>query len=559
MDVKIRSIEKTLSWDNYLQQYAKQADYVLAAIGTLLRLFHFFNNRSLWEDEVYLSTGIVKLKFWALISQPLPYQQKAPLGYLLASKLCLSGFGNHEMALRLFPLICGIASLFIFLPVARYFLKPSGALLAISLLAFSPQLIYHSVEAKQYATELFATILLLYTYIVYKDRSDISSLMAWAAWGSLITWFSFSVIFIMAAIACTLSVNSLLKKTWPTLGKHVLTFSFWFISFGLNYYLFSGKDAHAGWLIDFYVKHDAFMPRSFQAFTWVLHQLFSFLHYPMGFSWFNAGDYASRFRQMIFRFAWIPIIVSVSGLYYLYKSDKSLLLLICSCFVIVFLTSALKLYPFHERLTVFLAPLFILLVAAGGQWFIERWRKSYYWLCLLPLMLLFGPVYNSFRLLIRTDLFGDYKKSYDREAFFYLDQHYHAGDMVYVYWNDLPAYDFYKMVYPLKYTGIRGGDYRYQTSSFVAYFNRLDTDFKAFKGKKRVWIIFNNHFDIAIGNYISKPSWYYAKNNGPELFQNWLLKNGQIIESFRPEKPGVASNLSVWLMDLGVNRKDTDE
>jgi len=292
------------------------------------------------------------------------------------------------------------------------------------------------------------------------------------------------------------------------------------------------------------------MPMSFHAFAWTGHQYFSFLNYPMGLSWFNAGDYDSRFHQMIFRFAWIPIIITVAGIYYLYKNNKQLLILIFSSFILVFMASTLKLYPFHERLTVFLAPLFILLIASGCQLFIEPEQKIYLWQYLLLLMLLFGPVYNSLRLLKRTDLFGDYKKSYDREAFLYLNQNYLPGDIVYTYWNDLPDYNFYKMVYPLKYSGIQGNDYRYQTSSFGDYFNHLDADFKTFEGKKRVWIIFNNHFDIAIGNYIGNPSWYYARNNGPLLFQSWLLKKGKVIQSFHPERSGAASNLSIWLMDF---------
>jgi hypothetical protein len=550
MVIKATFYEKIVTGNDDSQKYLKVSGYFVIAAGILLRLFHYFNNRSLWEDEVYLSTGLVKLNLWALFNHSLAYQQKAPLGYLLVSKLCLLLFGNHEMALRLFPLICGVASLLVFLPVVRYFLQPLGVLVAISLLAFSPQLVYHSVEAKQYATELFTTILFLYTFIVYKNRFDFKSLVSWAFYGAIIAWFSFSIVFIMAATACTLLLNSLVKKKWPHLLKQAFTFSIWFISFGINYLLFSGKNAHTGWLIDFYVKHDAFMPISFHALAWVGHQFFSFLNYPMGLSWFNAVDYDSRFHQMLLRFAWIPIIIAVTGTYHLYKNNKQLLVLIFSSFIIVFMASTLKLYPFHERLTVFLAPLFILLIAAGCQLLIAPKQKRYTWQYLPILMLLFGPVYNSLRLLKRTDLFGDYKKSYNREAFFYLNQNYQSGDIVYTYWNDLPAYDFYKMVYPLKYTGIQGVDYRYQTSSFTDYFNHLNTDFKTFEGKKRVWIIFNNHFDIAIGNYIGNPSWYYARNNGPQLFQSWLLKKGKIIQSFHPESSGAASNLSVWLMDF---------
>src|ERR1700709_2485323 len=90
--------------------------WCIIGVGIALRLFHYFNDRSLWEDEIYLSTGLVKLSLSGLLHQSLDFQQKAPIGYLLIAKLCTMLFGPQEMGLRLLPLLCGIGSLFVFLP-----------------------------------------------------------------------------------------------------------------------------------------------------------------------------------------------------------------------------------------------------------------------------------------------------------------------------------------------------------------------------------------------------------------------------------------------------------
>lgn len=172
--------------------------YLLISTGVLLRLFFFFYNRSLWMDEVYLSASLIKMNFQELATQTLDYQQKAPIGVLWIVKLLVNLWGTNEMVLRLFPLLCGIVSLFVFLPVVKYFLRPMGVIVAIGILALAPPLIFHSVEIKQYATELLATILLFYLYIRYKDINTISALFLWGFWIAVIIWFSYSALFIFA-------------------------------------------------------------------------------------------------------------------------------------------------------------------------------------------------------------------------------------------------------------------------------------------------------------------------------------------------------------------------
>jgi len=528
--------------------------WLLIALGIFLRLFHYFNNRSLWEDEVYLSTGIDKLSFSQLLHQPLDFQQKAPIGYLLVVKLCTLVFGPREMGLRFFQLVSGIASLFVFLPVARKFLENLGLMVAIGILALAPPLVYHSVEAKQYGVELFGTILLLYTYVRYNDKTDMRSLLTWGVWGAVIVWFSYSSVFIMAGMALTIGLKYLIEKQWHMLPKLVVVFVLWFGSFAVNYIVFTQKDAHTGWLVDFFIHHDAFVPMSSAAGSWLASHFVGFFNYPLGLSWAVVYNHGALY-QLFYRVAWVPMIFSLLGVYYLLKHNKWLLLLIFGTFLIVLVASAVKLYPFHERLTVFLAPLTILLLASGCEIIFtdNHFKKIARWA--LVLILLIGPAKNSFAAVFNTGLFGDYKKSYHREAFLYLNNHFQPGDTVYVYWNDLPAWKLYKKLYPLKYTAKEGTDFRYTSHSFPEYFTKLDSELKPFMGKKRVWIVSNNNFDIEIGDYIGQPKWYYVKDDGVKRFDQWLLSKGKLIDSYKPNDPGIVSNISIRLMDFSGNLK----
>ena len=218
---------------------ARQLMWVLIAAGIGLRLFHYFYNRSLWIDEVYLSTSLVQMDFWQLATEELAYQQKAPIGFLWLVKLVVLLFGNGEMALRLVPLLSGIAALFVFRPVAKCMLKPLGAVLAMALLALAPVLVYHSVEMKQYSTEMLASVLSLYLYLKFHEKLALKSLLIWGFAGAIILWFSYSSIFLLAGIGIGLSLHYLLKKQWKPLFLSLIPFGLWFFSFALNFYLFT--------------------------------------------------------------------------------------------------------------------------------------------------------------------------------------------------------------------------------------------------------------------------------------------------------------------------------
>ena len=62
------------------------AIFAFIFIGVFFRVFHFFHNRSLFIDELFLNINLLKLSFRELAVGPFMYEQKAPIGYLWAVK-----------------------------------------------------------------------------------------------------------------------------------------------------------------------------------------------------------------------------------------------------------------------------------------------------------------------------------------------------------------------------------------------------------------------------------------------------------------------------------------
>lgn len=537
-----------------MAQRWRVAGWCVIALGIFLRIFHFAANRSLWEDEVFLSSSLVRMNFRQLAVMPLDYQQRAPLGFLWAVKLIVNFLGKQEMQLRLFSLLGGITALFAFRPVARYFLKPVGAFVALAILALAPPLIYHSVEVKQYGTEMLATVLSLLLYVKYNGKTDGASLLKWGLGGAVILWFSFSALFILSGIACSVCLYYLLKKDRKRFVRSLLPFGLWLFSFALVYVLFVSRYHDEPWLNYFWQNRKAFAPfppKTLNDLAWPFIQLYSFIHYPLGLSWFEL-DYLKPYSSVVrilARMPLLPVVFLIAGFISFWKKDRRLLLVLSFPLLVAVVASGLKLYPLHERLSLFLAPLVILFVARGcdSLWNTQRFAPAFKYLLLV--LLLAAPVANDARQAVDVNYFGEYKKSYQREVLLYLDKQFQPGDIVYVYWNDLPGYKLYENAYNLGFDAVEGRDVRLLSNGFTDYFQRLAPDFDQLKGKKRVWVIYRNFNGMKIGDFEGRPEWYYKDVDAVAKFHDQLASMGKEISTYDPTGKGL-SDIHLSLFDL---------
>ena len=349
--------------------------YVLLGVGAALRLFHFFDNRSLWIDEVYVALSLIRMDFGQLARPALLYEQKAPVLFLWLCRAAVAVFGEREMALRLVPLLSGLAGLLLFVPVARALLRPLGAAVAVGALALAPPLIYHSVEIKQYSTELLATVVALWLFVRYRHRPGWVALTAWGLAGAALVWLSYAVIFVLVATAGAVSLSYLRRRNWPQLLRHALPFGLWAVSFGVNYLLFTSKYTESGWLVYWFETLGAFLPppTSWAALKWPFYQLYLALDYPLGLL-LDRSVLGSALPRLLLRV--VPLGCFVAGLWAFLRQDRPLFLLLVFAVVLTMLASGLEKYPFYERLIVFLAPVFLLFIAGGcdylSQWFARR-------------------------------------------------------------------------------------------------------------------------------------------------------------------------------------------
>ena len=132
------------------------------ALGCLLRIVRYAQNLPLWSDECFLAVNFIR-RGYADLLQPLDNGQIAPLLFLWAQRLVIDLVGFSECGLRLFALLCGLASVFLFWRFAGDVLgsRSLPTLLAVGIFAVSVHPIRHAAEAKPYASDLLMALALL--------------------------------------------------------------------------------------------------------------------------------------------------------------------------------------------------------------------------------------------------------------------------------------------------------------------------------------------------------------------------------------------------------------
>src|SRR5262245_24076263 len=87
--------------------------WIIVIYGALVRTATYLANSSFHHDEAQIALNVVDRRFTDIMHS-LSGMQAAPLGFLAAEKLAVILLGPSELALRLFPLIAGIAALILF-------------------------------------------------------------------------------------------------------------------------------------------------------------------------------------------------------------------------------------------------------------------------------------------------------------------------------------------------------------------------------------------------------------------------------------------------------------
>jgi uncharacterized membrane protein len=324
--------------------------WALILIGAAIRLRMYLADRSLWRDEASLSLNIIHRSFGGLL-HPLDYDQGAPIGFLMIQKLAVTFFGSNEFVLRFWPTLASILVLPLFYRLCRLILSRRGALIALAVLAMSAGNSFYWADAKQYSTDVLATVALLLcaaeAFPAENTRRKITLIVV----GAVAIWFSHPAVFVLSGIGVAAVIRWFAQKSRRRAAEVFLLAAVWGASFLANYLLCLRNLAHSDYLQQFWSeKADAFAPMSasIDSLIWYKRHFFELFRYP----------FAQALEGLV-------ALAFLLGVVLIFHRRKALLAMLLVPMLAALAASAVHQYPFDTRLLLFLVPLTTIAVAAG--------------------------------------------------------------------------------------------------------------------------------------------------------------------------------------------------
>ncbi len=315
-----------------------------------VRLMVYLSDRPMHIDELRVVQNLAERGFAGLV-RPLAHEQFTPVGVLWVLKALVEVFGYGPAVLRLWPLLAGLAAVAVTgLWVWRAMGLWPGAF-AVVLLAAAPKLIDRAAEVKQYSTEMLATAAILCSALHAIKHPGRSSLVMLAIVCVLCVLFSHASVFVIAGVFVAMGFRALVQRERSTLVGLVVAVLPAALGFLALYFINYRHGAESDLLANYWA--DDFMPAvgSPGFFAWWPRRV-AWLLSPVGFP-FTA-------------IAGAGMLLGLSAL--IVTRRWTLLAMITLPMLVTLLAAVVHVYPFSERMVLFLSPLVAGLIAIGLGW-----------------------------------------------------------------------------------------------------------------------------------------------------------------------------------------------
>jgi hypothetical protein len=465
--------------------WERAAIAMLLLVGAVLRLRQYLTGRSLWADEASLALNIVNRNFGGMF-QPLDHDQGAPIGFLLVEKFFNSILGKNEFILRLFPLLVGVFSLWLFYLLLKRVMNGAGLLIALALFALNPRLVYYSSEVKQYIVDVAVTISLLLVTAPLWGTSPRKKDFAWLTLAGLIAlWLSHPALFVLAGIGLALVLIYLKRRDFSNLRRVIAMGILWVLNIGLLYLLILRDLSQQAYLREYW--QGAFLPMPpWSDPGWFMRSLNENIGIQFGI------PYAVLFVFALMLVGWVSLSLrgGASSAATWQSSINQNYAITFTCILVVTLTaSALQLYPIFERMILFLVPIGLILLGKAVEALYGQLRKyqfpGVFVASAVVGLLIYGPLVTSVQSFVAPKYFEHIRPTMD-----FVRNSWKDGDALYVSSGALPAFRFYAPFY-----GVENISYEFGLREDYKNPPNILKQLDLFAGQPRVWILFSHVYE----------------------------------------------------------------
>jgi hypothetical protein len=461
-----------------LHRRGRQAAALALLVGTLLRLAQYGVNRSLWLDEALLVSNFLD-RSWAGLFAPFQRGQTAPLGFLALEKLAAAALGRSEYALRLVPLLAGLATLALLPRVARRYATRPALPLGVALVALAPFLVYYASEVKPYALDaLCALAVLALAHDLARRPRDGRLAAGFCAFGTAALWLSQPVAFMLAGTGLVLGARALRRGDGRALALLAGTAAAWAASFA-GAYLYARHQLEdpaymrAFWRVGFF----PLPPRSAADWLWLPRMAARAFREPMGI----VGSDDSWLSRLGVGAA---LVLFAAGCAWMWRHRRLRLGLLLAPAGLALCASAARAYPFGGeflsggRVLIFLLPSLALVMAEGGA-ALGRWAPRGAGRAVFAagaaLALLPAGAYAA--------LSVPHLRAEVKPLLAWVNENRRPGDVMYVYYHGQSVFEYYAPRYGWnRGNTVAGVCARFHPERYVGDLARL-------RGRPRVWVL----------------------------------------------------------------------
>lgn len=325
---------------------------LLIAAGVVLRLAMFFQNRNLIIDEANIVRNLAERGFGGLV-MPLKYEQYAPPVFLWIEKIASLLFGYGEKAMRLYPLLCGLGTLFVFPAVAKKMMRAEALWLPLAYLAGGFIFIKYSAELKQYMPDTLIALLLVWLALHWdiQKLSKMRFVIYWMLAGSVAIWSSMPSVFILAGVGCYYAWPLLREKKWNHLLALLIIAAVWLAQFALYYFAILKAQIESSYLQNYHHEYFLFALPTSKA---------QWLH-----NWTRLDDILSNLGGWNAVAVFSNLAFLIAGAYALLRRQSRHLLLVGLPIALVLAAAAMHQFSLIDRVILFMMPLWLMLIGAG--------------------------------------------------------------------------------------------------------------------------------------------------------------------------------------------------
>ncbi len=343
--------------------------FAFVTLGFVVRLVRYLVRFPLTGDEAKRAVNLLGASY-AQLTQPLLFHEVAPIPFLWIELFLTKHLGFNEYSLRLLAITCGLASLVLFVHLARRVLSGSASVLAVGIFAVSHVMIRYSNEAKQYSLDLFVALVLIALIVEWWHApARVAWLWTLALFTPVALVLSFPSLFVAGAIGAAFAVPVWRQRDhrarWA-FGLFAVLLAGSFLV--LLRYVIGPQYSGVPFQVASWQDYGAFPPiaHPFQLPFWLFRAFAgSVMPYPVG----GHAPWSSA-----------TLVLFVIGLFVLWKNRSWLVTTTLAMIALGLAAAALRRYPFgyEPRIVLYLAPSICLTAGAGAVECIS-WIRQAHW------------------------------------------------------------------------------------------------------------------------------------------------------------------------------------